>query len=190
MPRWWSGGGFLSFDPEKQEYSGVLQLEIAEKISVKAIGLLTTRMPDGGKGYSLVVIIFAEGFTPIQLGFGFALTGIGGLLAINRTFDEDGLRAGLKNHTLDSVMFPKDPIRNAPQILSNLNQVFPAGQRPSSVRADGADRLGHAAADHGESGVVLEFGRAAAAADSGAGRGDPAQTRRTIWCACRWTPSA
>ena len=48
------GGGYLSFDPEKEEYSGVLQLEIAEKISVKAIGMLTTRMPDGGKGYSLV----------------------------------------------------------------------------------------------------------------------------------------
>ena len=46
-------------------------------------------------------------------------------------------------------MFPKDPIRNAPQILSNLNKVFPAAAGPSSVRADAADRLGHAAADHG-----------------------------------------
>src|SRR5262245_2531070 len=82
-------------------------------------------MPDGAKGYSFVVIIFAQGFAPIQLGFGFTLTGIGGLLAVSRTFDEDALRAGLKNHTLDSVMFPKDPIRNAPQILSNLNKVFP-----------------------------------------------------------------
>ncbi|MCI0388366.1 MAG: hypothetical protein MOB07_06325 [Acidobacteria bacterium] len=119
------GGGFLRFDSQKGEYSGILQLEIAEKISVKAIGLLTTRMPDGSRGYSLVVIIFVEGFAPIQLGFGFALTGIGGLLAINRTFDEESLRAGLKNHMLDSLMFPKDPIRNAPQIISNLNKVFP-----------------------------------------------------------------
>ncbi len=119
------GGGFLRFDPEKEEYSGILQLEIADKIAVKAIGLLTTRMPGGAKGYSLMVIITAEGFAPIQLGYGFTLTGIGGLLAINRTFDEAALRAGLKNHTLDSVMFPKDPIRNAPQILSNLNKVFP-----------------------------------------------------------------
>jgi hypothetical protein len=120
-----SGGGFLRFDPQRHEYSGVLQLEIAEKISVKAIGLLSTRLSDGSKGYSLVLIIFAEGFTPIQLGFGFALTGIGGLLGVNRTFNEEALRAGLKNHTLDSVMFPQDPIRNAPQIISNLNRVFP-----------------------------------------------------------------
>ena len=119
------GGGFLKFDFDKHEYSGVLQLEIAEKISVKAIGLLSTRLPDGSKGFSLVLIIFVEGFTPIQLGFGFALTGIGGLVAINRTFNEEALRAGLKNHTLDSVMFPQDPIRNAPQIISNLNKVFP-----------------------------------------------------------------
>ena len=74
------GGGFLRFDFQKHEYSGILQLEIAETISVKAIGLLSTRLPDGRKGYSLVLIIFAKRFAPIQLGFGFTLTGIGGLL--------------------------------------------------------------------------------------------------------------
>ncbi|MET0625968.1 MAG: DUF6603 domain-containing protein, partial [Pyrinomonadaceae bacterium] len=122
------GGGYLSFDPEKQEYSGILQLQIADKIAVKAIGMLTTRMPDGGEGYSLVALIFTEGFAPIQLGFGFALTGVGGLLAINRTFDESFLRAGLKNHSLDSLLFPKDPVRNAPQIISNINRVFPVAK--------------------------------------------------------------
>src|ERR1700754_2886775 len=119
------GGGFVGFDPDKGEYSGVLELEIAEKIAVKGIALLTTKLPGGGKGYSLVIIIFVEGFTPIQLGFGFALIGIGGLLAINRSFDEEALRAGLKSHALDSVMFPADPVRNAPQIISNLNRLFP-----------------------------------------------------------------
>lgn len=117
------GGGFLHF--ENDQYSGVIQLEIAEKISVKGIALLSTKLPSGGKGYSLVVIIFVEGFTPIQLGFGFLLIGIGGLLAINRSFDEEALRAGLKSHALDSVMFPADPVRNAPQIVSNLNRFFP-----------------------------------------------------------------
>jgi hypothetical protein len=152
------GGGFLRFDFQKHEYSGVLELQIAEKISVKAIGLLSTRMPDGSKGYSLVLIIFAEGFTPIQLGLGFALTGIGGLLAINRTFAEEALRAGLKNHTLDNVMFPHDPIRNAPQIISNLNKVFPpaAGHHlfgPMVQIAWGTPTLITA-----EVGVVLELG--------------------------------
>lgn len=115
------GGGYLEL--KNDEYSGVLELQIAEKISVKAIGVLTTRMPGGG--YSLVGIIFVERFTPIQLGLGFSLTGIGGLFAINRTFDEEALRAGLKNHALDSVLFPVDPVRNAPQIISNINKLFP-----------------------------------------------------------------
>ena len=119
------GGGFLHFDPQKEEYSGIVELLIGEKIAVKALGLLVTRLPGGSKGYSLLIIITAEGFQPIPLPMGFRLTGIGGLLAINRTFAEDALRAGLKNHALDSVLFPQDPIRNAPQILSNLNRVFP-----------------------------------------------------------------
>ena len=119
------GGGFLRFDPQKGEYSGVLELKIAEKISVKGFGLLTTKLPGGAKGFAFVIIIFVEGFNPIPLGLGFKLTGIGGLLAINRTFDENALRTGLKEQTLDSIMFPKDPIRNAPQILSNLGKVFP-----------------------------------------------------------------
>ena len=119
------GGGFLRFDFQKHEYSGILQLEVAETIAVKAVGLLTTRMPDGSKGFSLVVIVTAEGFAPIQLGLGFTLTGIGGLLGINRTVSVDVLRGGLKNGTLGSIMFPPDPIRNAPQIVSDLRTGFP-----------------------------------------------------------------
>ncbi|MCM3873331.1 MAG: hypothetical protein ND895_21835, partial [Pyrinomonadaceae bacterium] len=153
------GGGFLKFEPEKGEYSGVLQLEIAEKIAVKAIGLLNTRMPDGSKGYSLVLIIFAEGFTPIQLGLGFSLTGIGGLLGINRTFDEEALRAGLKNHTLDSVMFPRDPIRNAPQIISNLSRVFPAAKGSHLFGPMVQISWGTPALITAELAVVLEFGK-------------------------------
>jgi hypothetical protein len=119
-----TGGGFLRFDPEKGQYDGIVQLNLQGGIAVKGIGLIATQLPNV-KGFSLLVIITAEDFKPIPLPLGFRLIGIGGLLAVNRTFDEEVLRAGLKNHTLDSVMFPKDPIRNAPQILSNLNKVFP-----------------------------------------------------------------
>lgn len=119
-----TGGGFLTFDPAKGQYSGVLQLNLEGGIAVKAIGLLDTHLPENKKGFSLLIIITVENFE-LQLGLGFRLTGIGGLLALNRTFDQKALRSGLKNHTLDSVMFPKDPIRNAPQLLSNLNKVFP-----------------------------------------------------------------
>ena len=120
-----TGGGFLAFDSERGQYAGVVELKLEGGIAVKGLGLIATRLPDNVKGFSLLIIITAEDFKPIPLPLGFRLTGIGGLLAINRTVAQDVLRAGLKNHTLESVMFPKDPIRNAPQILSNLNSVFP-----------------------------------------------------------------
>jgi hypothetical protein len=120
-----SGGGFLFFDFDKGEYAGVLQLTIQDQITVTAIGMITTRLPNGAKGFSFVVIITAQGFQPIQLGLGFTLTGIGGLLAINRTCNEEFLREGIKTNALDSLLFPSDPIRNAPQILGLLNNAFP-----------------------------------------------------------------
>jgi len=119
-----TGGGFLFFDSDKGQYGGVLQLNV-EGITVTAIGLIATRLPNGARGFSFVVIITAGGFDPIQLGMGFALTKIGGLLAINRTCDQDFLRQGLINNTLSDLLFPNDPIGNAPQIFGTLNKAFP-----------------------------------------------------------------
>lgn len=118
------GGGYLFFDNKKKEYAGVLQLELKESITLKAIGLLTT----GSRNFSLLIIISAEGFTPIQLGYGFMLTGVGGLIGVNRTTVLQVLRAGIKQGTLDSILFPPDPVRNAPQIISNLRAVFPPAE--------------------------------------------------------------
>ncbi|HKB12891.1 MAG TPA: DUF6603 domain-containing protein, partial [Vicinamibacterales bacterium] len=120
-----SGGGFLTFDADKGQYAGVLQLTIQELVTVTAIGMITTRLPDGARGFSFVVMITAREFEPIQLGLGFTLTGVGGLLAINRTCNQDFLREGIKNKALNDLLFPDDPIRNAAQILGTLNSAFP-----------------------------------------------------------------
>ena len=120
-----SGGGFLRFDPAAGRYAGVFELTLADTVAVKAIALLTTRRPDGGPGYALLVMITAEGFTPIPLGLGFTLTGIGGLLALNRTVEADAVRSGLRDGVLDSVLFVTDPIRNADRVLSTLDRIFP-----------------------------------------------------------------
>ena len=120
-----TGGGYLFFDPENEQYAGALHLQF-EKLTLNAFGLLTTRMPDGSRGFSLLVIVQATGFPPIQLGFGFTLTGIGGLLGINRTVAVDVLRAGVRDRTLDSILFSQgDPTPRAPQIISTLRTVFP-----------------------------------------------------------------
>ncbi|WP_369133621.1 DUF6603 domain-containing protein [Modestobacter sp. I12A-02662] len=117
------GGGYLFFRPAAGEYAGVLQLEF-KGIALKAVGIITTRMPDGSEGFSLLLIISAE-FTPIQLGYGFTLNGVGGLVGVNRTVVIDVLRAGIKTGVLNSIMFPTDPVANAPQLIADLSAVFP-----------------------------------------------------------------
>ena len=121
-----TGGGFLFHDPARQLYAGVMQLSLHDQLTVTAFGLISTRMPDGSKGYSLIIFITAEDFQPIPLGLGFTLQGIGGMVAINRTFDEAVLRAGMQNDTLRSLLFPRDPVANAPAIISALASAFPA----------------------------------------------------------------
>jgi hypothetical protein len=118
-----TGGGYLFYDPQHEQYAGAMQLELSG-ISVKAVGLLTTRMPNGSRGFSLLVIISAE-FTPIQLGLGFTLNAVGGLVGVNRTVAVEPLRAGLKSNSLASILFPRDPVGNARQLVASLSVVFP-----------------------------------------------------------------
>ena len=117
------GGGFLDFDEANGRYAGMLQLE-AKGIAVTAIGIVDTKLPGGQSGYSFLILAFGE-FPPIQLGYGFTLNGVGGLAGIHRTVLTEVLRAGIRAGALNSIMFPADPIRNAPQIVSDLRGVFP-----------------------------------------------------------------
>ena len=119
------GGGSLYFDPDKGEYAGHLELAIADIVTVKAIGLITTRMPDGSEGFSLLIIITAEFGTGIQLGFGFTLIGVGGLLGLNRTVRLQPLVEGVRTGAVNSIMFPHDIVANAPRIISDLRTIFP-----------------------------------------------------------------
>ena len=118
------GGGFMSYEPDKERYVGMLELEVQDTIALKAIALLTTRLPDGSEGFSLLIIITAE-FSPIQIGFGLTLNGVGGLLGLNRTARIERLRTGVKDNTLSSILFPTDIVANANKIISDLRQVFP-----------------------------------------------------------------
>jgi hypothetical protein len=118
-----SGGGYISFDTAKGEYSGVLQLSLID-IGITAIGILDTHSPDGSGGFSFILILTFD-LPPIQLGFGFTLTGVGGICGINRTMVLDALQSALRAHRLDSILFPPDPVADAPQIISDLKTIFP-----------------------------------------------------------------
>jgi hypothetical protein len=118
------GGGFLYLDAEKGEYFGALELDFKGLFTLKAVGVINTKMPDGSPGFSLLIIITAE-FMPIQLSFGFTLNGVGGLLGLHRTAKMDVLREGLKTNTLKSILFPQDVVANMSRIISDIRQVFP-----------------------------------------------------------------
>jgi hypothetical protein len=122
------GGGFLYFDPDREEYAGALELVFSEVIGLKAIGLLTTRLPDGSKGFSLLLIISVDFGSGIQLGLGFTLLAVGGLIGLNRTVALQPLLEGVRTGAIQRVMFPEDVVANAPKIISDLRVFFPPQQ--------------------------------------------------------------
>jgi hypothetical protein len=122
------GGGFLYIDTDRGQYAGALELVVADWLTLTAIGLITTKMPDGSKGFSLLVIITADFGPGIQLGFGFTLIGVGGLLGLNRTMLFQPLMDGVRTGAINGILFPTDVIANAPKIISDLQAIFPPKQ--------------------------------------------------------------
>jgi hypothetical protein len=117
------GGGFLAHDSLAGRYSGALNLAVYG-VSVSAFGVLDTKLPNDVKGYSFMVLISAE-FTPIQLGLGFTLNGVGGAIGINRTLSKESLDGAVRSGRLDHILFPRDPAAHTPEILSDLQAYFP-----------------------------------------------------------------
>jgi len=150
-----SGVGFIAFDEADARYLGALALAVGD-VSISAVGVLDTRLPGGAHGYSLVVVASAT-FPPVQLGFGFSLDGLGGLVGVNRTADVPSLQAAARAGQLDDLMFPADLIHRAPQVAANLAREFPAAQGhfiigPAVRLAWGADGMVEA-----EVGVFIEL---------------------------------
>ena len=151
-----TGGGFLSFDPDNGRYAGVLQLQFS-RITLNAFGLLDTKLPGGESGFSFLILISTEFNPPIQLGLGFKLSKVGGLAGINRAVDENVLQKGLRNRTLDHILFAKDPLRNAPQIISDLRAVFPPAEGSYVFGPIAAITWGTPTLIEAEVGIVLQI---------------------------------
>ena len=120
-----TGGGFLFHDADKEQYAGVVQLQLCERLSLTAIGLVTTRMPDGTREFSMMLIASVEFAPPLGPILWVSLAGVGVLIGINRTLDADALREGLRNRVLDDILFPPDPVANAARVVNSVGSVFP-----------------------------------------------------------------
>ena len=121
------GGGYLYIDPVRGEYAGVLELEmnlpVVGRISLKAIGLLSTKLPDGREGWALLLLIYAQ--FRAQLGYGFTFNGLGGIVGLHHQPDTAALSDGLRGAVLDDILFPENPVADAPRIIPRLRTVFP-----------------------------------------------------------------
>ena len=118
-----TGGGYLFVDPARGEYAGALELTIAGAVGVKAICVITTKRPDGGDGWSMLLLIYAR--FRVHIAYGIFLTAVGGLIGLHHRADVDALTAGLRTGALDDVLFPENPVADAPRILARYRQMFP-----------------------------------------------------------------
>jgi hypothetical protein len=119
-----SGGGFLA-STGPGGYAGVLDLDLVE-VTVHAFGLL--QLPVNGQPLSFVAILSVHFPLPgIQLGFGFSLNAVGGVVAVNRRLDTPALETAVTDGSANQLLFPVDPASHGPAIVATLGRVFPPG---------------------------------------------------------------
>ena len=111
-----------------REYTGALQLQVG----LAAIGrrhhrARAARHQDPGHpdDWALLLILAATFQQGIQLGLGITLSGLGGVLGINHAIDSDVIAAGLRTKALDAILFPPDPVAQAPHIFAIWSQTMP-----------------------------------------------------------------
>jgi hypothetical protein len=112
------GEGFISRDQALNRWIGALSLEFSEW---SLAGVVMTEQS------SVMAAVWATslGFsTPIG-----TFDGIGMVVATDRRGDRQAFLDGLKSGVLDSVLFPTDPVLNAPTILATMSSLM--------LRADG-----------------------------------------------------
>jgi hypothetical protein len=118
-----SGSGLLRHPPNSDGYAGGLSVKLPP-LSATAFGVLNP--PHGDEPLSLVALLSAT-FPPpgIQIGFGFAVTGLGGVVGINRRVDRNALLRAVTDGSAAALLFPTDPSRAADAVVGALGSIFP-----------------------------------------------------------------
>ena len=123
-----NGGGYLFFDPAKHQYAGAANLTLktgTREINLNALGLLQTQLPGKPDAYSLLLLITAQ-FTPIDLGLGFTLSGLGGLVGVNRAANHEYLLGMVRQGQLKQLLFPANVMDDPAGALALVDGAFPA----------------------------------------------------------------
>ncbi|WP_460308916.1 DUF6603 domain-containing protein [Actinocorallia aurea] len=112
-----SGSGFVT--GQDGEYTGGLSASIPP-LSAQAFAVLGLE-----QGSFLAMLSAAFPLPGIQVGFGFAITGIGGIVGVNRRLDRDGLLRAVSDGTAGALLFPTDAAAATRAAQSSLGAVFP-----------------------------------------------------------------
>ncbi len=117
-----SGSGTLA--RAGSDLVGALAVKIPP-MSASAFGVLSPE--HDGEPLSFLVIMGAT-FPPpgVQIGFGFAISGLGGVVGINRRIDRDALMRAVTDGTAAQLLFPSDPVGAGRAAIEALPRVFPA----------------------------------------------------------------
>lgn len=116
------GGGYINFFPERGEYSGALSLK-ALVWGIDALALVMTKRPDGSEGWSLITFVYAQ--FEVHIAFGIFWSGLAGMVGLHHRADMDALTAGMKTGALDDILFPENPVADAPRIIGRYKTLFP-----------------------------------------------------------------
>lgn len=146
-----TGGGYLSIDGGR--YAGVGALKFLG-VGLTVVGIVETELPEDPDGWSMFLSVIAD-FTPVPLGFGFFLSGVGGFMGLHRTLDEIALAEGAREGRLDSLLFPEDPLADAIRIITDIEAYFPTLQDTHAFGAMARIDWGVPALISGELGVVV-----------------------------------
>jgi Family of unknown function (DUF6603) len=116
-----SGSG--AFSQIGNDLVGAMSVKIPP-LSASAFGVLSPARD--GQPLSFLVLIGAT-FPPpgVQVGFGFAISGVGGVVGINRRIDRDALLRAIADGTAAQLLFPSDPVGSGQVAIKALPAVFP-----------------------------------------------------------------
>lgn len=118
-----SGGGTIQHDPATGDYVGALVLRVGKRITLTCVGLASTRDREGNELSSFLLIGTVE-HLGLQAGV-VTLDGLGLLYAADRTLDVAAVRAALPSGRLKHLLFPADPVKHLPELVSALKTFFP-----------------------------------------------------------------
>ncbi|MCQ9131156.1 DUF6603 domain-containing protein [Streptomyces hilarionis] len=108
------------------EYTGALVVRIPP-MSVSAFGVLGLPDTSTGTPLSFLVVLGVRFPLPgIQVGFGFAVSGVGGILGAGRRIDRDALMAAVADGRAAPLLFPADPGAALATLGDTMSALFPA----------------------------------------------------------------